>query len=411
VDNNGNPFPYIRDYQSGLPCTAADTRGCFQDGGVLGRIPQNRLYQPGLNVLSIYPTANFTAGSGINFTSQIPNEAPRREDLLRLDFQATDKWRFTGRYMNTKEEILQAYGTTWAGNGSDQLPMPVLFQHPGKNYLLSTTGILNPSTSVEVSLGRAQNSLNYQLQLENLFRSKAGLSGLPLLTPDAVQADYIPWFDFRNSGRVSNAGQYQTDRGPFTNENITHDALANLSKVWGSHSSKFGVYYQHSFKPQSIFASFNSKIEFQDDASNPFDTGFGYANAATGVFRNYIQASKYALPEWVYNNFEFYGQDNWKATRKLTLDYGVRFYYLTPQWDQTLQASNFLPERFDSAQAARLFRPVCIGASPCSGSSRRGMDPALVNAGVAPTLGNTVDGRFIARLGSGSPTTSPATSR
>ena len=54
-----------------------------------------------------------------------------------MDFQATDNWRVTGRYMNNKEDILQAYGTTWAGNGSDQLPMPVLFVHPGSNYMLS----------------------------------------------------------------------------------------------------------------------------------------------------------------------------------------------------------------------------------------------------------------------------------
>src|SRR5262249_33374741 len=211
---------------------------------------------------------------------------------------------------------------TWAGNGSDQLPMPVLFVHPGKNYMLSATGILSPSMSLELSVGRAQNSLNYQLQMANLYRSAAGVSGLPLLFPDAVQSDYIPWFEFRG-GRTSNAGQYQTHRGPFTNENKPTDVIANLSKVWGSHSSKFGVSFQHSFKPQSIFASFNSDIQFQDDSNNPFDTGYGYANAATGVFRNYIQANKYALPEWNYNNFEWYGQDNWKANKKLTLDYGV----------------------------------------------------------------------------------------
>ena len=43
-----------------------------------------------------------------------------------------------------------------------------------------------------------------------------------------------------------------------------------------------------------------------DDSNNPFDTGYGYANAATGVFRNYIQANKYALPEWNYKNIEWY---------------------------------------------------------------------------------------------------------
>ena len=95
-------------------------------------------------------------------------------------------------------------------------------------------------------------------------------------------------------GRTNNAGQYQTDQGPFTNENVTNDVIANLTKVWGSHSSKAGLYFQHSYKPQSIFASFNSRINFTDNASNPFDTGLSYANAATGVFNSYKQANKYA---------------------------------------------------------------------------------------------------------------------
>src|SRR5206468_224223 len=225
-------------------------------------------------------------------------------------------WRITGRYMKDKEEILQAYGTTWAGNGSDQLPTPTLFIHPGSNYLLSATGVLNSSTSLELSWGRAANSLNYQLQLQQLFRSKAGF------------------------------------------------------------------YYQNSFKPQSIYASFNSQIDFVDNSSNPFDTGFGYANAATGVFNSYQQASKYALPEWRYHNFEWYAQDNWKPTGRVTLDYGVRFYYLSPQWDTTLQASNFLPDKFNPSAAALLYTPVCVGGAPGAGCIRRGMDPTLIAQGV-----------------------------
>ena len=150
---------------------------------------------------------------------------------------------------------------------------------------------------------------------------------MPLLFPDAVQADYIPDLRFRG-GRTGNAGQYQTDRGPFTNENTTYDVLANLTKVWGAHSAKFGVYYQSSYKPQSIFASFNSQINFADDANNPFDTGYGYANAATGVFNTYTQANKFAIPEWSYKNFEWYAQDNWKASR--TADARLRRALLLP---------------------------------------------------------------------------------
>jgi hypothetical protein len=401
VDSSGNPFPYIKDFSTGLPCSASDTRGCFQDGGVLGRIPANRIYQPGLNALNIFPAPNFSGGSGLNFTSQVPDSRPRREDLLRMDFQATDNWRITGRFMKTKDENLQAYGTTWAGAGSAQLPTPVLNPQPGSNYMVSATGILNNSTALELSWGRAFNSLHFELLKPDLFRTAGGFTSMPLLYPNAVQGDQAPWFVFRG-GRTGNAGQYQTDRGPFTNENITHDVIANITKVWGAHSSKAGFYFQHSFKPQSVFASFNSQIDFTDNSSNPFDTGLSYANAVTGVFNFYQQANKFAVPEWNYKNIEWYAQDNWRPTGRFTLDYGVRFYEVTPQWDTTLQASNFVPDKFDRNAAAKLYRPVCVGGAPGAGCVRRGMDPTLVAQGVTPTLANTVEERFIGRLTPGS---------
>jgi hypothetical protein len=390
LDSSGNPFPYIRDYATGLPCSASDTRGCFQDGGVIGKIPQSRLYAPGINSLNIFPQPNFSAGSGVNYTSQVPSDRPRREDLIRLDFQPSDKWRFTGRYMNDSDNELQAYGTTWAGSGSNELPMPVLHPLPGRNWMLSSTGILNTTTSVEVSVGAARNALTYELQAENLFRQSAGLTGIPYLYPDAPQGDYIPFFQFRG-GRTGNAGQYQTNQGPFVNENKTFDAIANLTKIWGNHAAKFGVYYQHSYKAQSNFASFNSTINFVDNSSNPYDTGYSYANAATGVFNTYQQANKFAYPEYTYKNFEWYGQDNWKVNSRFTVDYGVRFYYMTPQWDQTLQASTFVPDDWSAANAPRLYYPVCKnGASSCSGSNLIGVDPA--------NPANTVEGRFVGRL-------------
>jgi hypothetical protein len=388
VDSSGNPFPYIRDYSKGLPCNASDTRGCFADGGVLGRIPQDRLYAPGIAALNLFPLPNYTAGGGINYTSQVPDSTPRRETLIRLDFQPTDKWRVTGRYMHTKENITQAYGAPWAGNGSLQLPLETLFMHPGYNWMVSTTGILNDTTSLEVSLGTAHNSLDFQMNAQQLYRSNSGLTGFPYLYGDAVQEDYVPFFQF-GGGRTNNAGEYQTNSGPFSNENTTWDVVANLTKVWGAHNAKFGAYYQSSYKPQTIFFSWNAQVDFGDNSSNPYDTGFSYANAATGVFNAYSQASKYSKPVWKYKNVEWYAQDTWKMNGKLTLDYGVRFYFLTPQWDHSKQASNFLPDEYDASAAATLYVPGCLGASPCSGSNRVAVDPST---------SQIVDSRFIGRL-------------
>src|SRR5205823_11642431 len=67
TDNTGALFNLIRDSSTGLPCTAANTAGCFQDGGVLGKIPQDRLYGLGLAVLNRWPLPNT---QGVNFNLQ-----------------------------------------------------------------------------------------------------------------------------------------------------------------------------------------------------------------------------------------------------------------------------------------------------------------------------------------------------
>ena len=51
---------------------------------------------------------------------------------------------------------------------------------------------------------------------------------------------------------------------------------------------------------------------------------------------------------------EWFLQDNWKATPKLTLDYGVRFYWMQPQHDTLNQTANFIPESYDASKAPRL---------------------------------------------------------
>ena len=90
LDNNGNPFPYIKDYTTGLPCVTTatgDHRGCFQDQGVLGKIPANRLNAFGLAALNFYPRPNGSDQAQTNYTNVAPSPHSRR-DTIRGDYSS-----------------------------------------------------------------------------------------------------------------------------------------------------------------------------------------------------------------------------------------------------------------------------------------------------------------------------------
>src|SRR5205085_8679615 len=140
-------------------------------------------------------------------------------------------------------------------------------------------------------------------------------------------------------GRVANAPPTLGFPG-WLNINSTHDFAISLTKIVGRHTMKTGFYTTHSYKAEQVGAQAFGTINFQQDAvgTNPFDTSFGFANAAIGTFSAFTQAQKYVETNSVYNNTEWYVQDNWKANARLTLDYGLRFVHQQAQYDRLCQA-------------------------------------------------------------------------
>lgn len=396
-DNAGNLFPYIRDYQTGLPCGAADTRGCFQDGGVVGRIPQSRLYAPGVNILKIYPSPNQPTGSetlGYNYITQEPNSQPERQDMLRLDWNPSVSWRISGKVINNESDRTLPYGSFVLGTNLPDYAANDL--RPRRGYSLTAAGSLNNTTFVEATYGYSHNSIDIipnRANPERFTKSGMGLSGLPTIFTGGVQLDMPPQFTY--GGRVANGPNIGTNNAPFYNFNTTQDGVASIMKIWGRHTAKAGVYYHHSLKPQSSFANANGQINFTNDASNTFDTGFPFANAITGVYNAYNQASDYIIGNYIYNNVEWYLQDNWKVGSRLTLDYGVRFYWMQPQQDTLGQAATFLPGEYDRSKAPRLYYPATVGGTRVALDRATGQTlPAIYIGRLVPNSGTLLNGVF-----------------
>ena len=155
-DNTGALFNLIKDPNSTLPCAAANTAGCFQAGGVLGRIPADRLYPTGLALLSRYPLPNVTQGPGQNYNYEVA--APTTENLtqqpaIRLDYQLSSKLRFTGKYSGQRARKLITPGTI-PGFNDVQNPYPFI-----TNYGVTVNYTMNSSTFIEGTYGFIRNQL------------------------------------------------------------------------------------------------------------------------------------------------------------------------------------------------------------------------------------------------------------
>ncbi len=407
-DNGGKLFKYIRDYTKSGTCTSANTAenpgACFVDGGVLGKIPQNRLYPLGIKILNLYPLPNYTpiGNDNFNYQTQASSQTPERNDTLRIDYNVSKNWRLWGRWLNTVATSMLPYGNSGLGLSTNLPDFGATQKTPKYSYSGTVTGSLNPTTVVEFTYGISHNLIDLRVSTDAATRAKTGLDAFPLLYPDANYLDQIPNFTWGN--RVANGPSIDTKSGSFENFNKTQDFVGSISKVWGSHVSKAGVYYFTSLKPQTARFSNNGSISFSDNSSNPFDTQFGFANAITGVFNNYQQASSHTTGNYKYFNLEWYLQDNWKINKRLTLDYGLRFVWMPPQYETTGKAANFLPDKFDPAKASRLYRPVCInGVATCAPGSpnannRRVVDPAVLASGVPLTTANTLPDLYVGRI-------------
>ncbi|HWC99006.1 MAG TPA: TonB-dependent receptor [Candidatus Sulfopaludibacter sp.] len=355
LNNNGQKLTFINDPLTQTPFPNM-------------QVPANRIYGVGQNLLNLYPLPNVTQVSNFNYTSQFPGEAPRRETLVRADYNLTEKIRFFGHFIDNQQPTVAPYGSFVLGLSVPitQIENPI----PGRSVAAGATITISPTMTNEFNWGFTHNSILIAEQ-GTVLRTNTSNINLPELYPSAVQDNYVPNVTF-NGTRINASPNLGTGDAPFINYNTTIDISDNLTKVWRSHTIKAGLYMQRSRKDQTSFANFNGSYNFGDNASNPYDTGYGFSNALLGVYNTYNQAANHVNGMYRYWNIEQFVQDTWKLTPRLTLDFGMRAAWYQPQFDSSLQASTFLPDQWTPSKAPRLYQPAI---NPANGQ-RAAFDPA-----------------------------------
>ncbi|PWT98926.1 MAG: hypothetical protein C5B51_28390 [Terriglobia bacterium] len=114
---------------------------------------------------------------------------------------------------------------------------------------------------------------------------------------------------------------------------------ANVSLTWvkGNHTYKFGGEAIIEGFPQVNYTRANGQYNFgQNQTGDPWEfnrgafasTGFNYASFLIGA-PNSLTISQVTDSRIGNHQLGFYAQDTWKVTRRFTLDYGLRYDYVT----------------------------------------------------------------------------------
>ena len=353
------------------------------------RIPTSRINPQGQKLLEVFPLPGaWDPSRTFNSVFQSTVDQPRREEILRIDYNITPKTTFYARGIQNYEAFKGEFDFVLASSSWPQLP--IKYQIRSRGLVSTLIHTFSPTRINEFTFGvnRALQTVD-PLTEEGLRRNQRTALGLnlPQFFPQANPFDLIPNANF---GGIPNAGVLNIEqRFPFFGTNNIWNWSDNLSQIFGSHNTKIGIYIERTTRNAQRSTAFNGTFNFNRNPNNPMDTNYAYANALLGTFDSYVEANGHPAAHARYTNVEWFAQDTWKVTRRFTIDAGVRFYYIQPTYSAGDNLAAFDPSLYDPSQQPLLVQPY----RETPDSPRVGRDPVTGQILPVATIGTFATGR------------------
>lgn len=398
--NSSNAKVFVRDPTLPGNCTAADTSGCFRDPSRatasnplgLNIIPASRFNQSGLALLDYFPLPNTLGGSGgsaFNYVAQSPLDIPKRSMLLRFDVRPTNNDTIYWKYQWWTSDNLGTGTSGWPGNDNNRWGINSHYLYKDDGWSTNWVRVINASVVNEFNFGMRHDSEGFipgDGEIERVQRTALNYTA-PQLFLQNNHLGTIPrvtnWGGVRGpTNGVANINWL--DRwGETGNDYIKPSFADNLSITHGDHSLKFGVYYERLLNGEAPGGQWSGVFNFAGNDSNYTaalgNTGYAYANALIGNFRNYQESTARPFTNLRLTQVQWYAADQWKINRQFTINYGIRFGYHSPFEQIDGQGSSFVPELFNRAQAVALYESACAVAftppATCPAAQRRAKNP------------------------------------
>jgi hypothetical protein len=386
-------------------------------------IPANRISPLGQRMLNLLPTANGVLNTqpGQEWTSNSAYDLTplhsRTNHVFRVDEVWSDRTRWSARLIKDRDD-------NWSWNRLTPGTGFVNQNTPGILVSGGVTQVLKPTVVNEMNFGYTHNRWGFRaaddFDYRSLYASTLGINA-PRFEPFGAYSDppslsgfggaqtdewpYAPRFSTTGGNRANLAnyrvanGSIQSADEPIPRLNMSARAswADNLSITKGRHNIKAGVYLEYNKKTEPGSADYMGNFDFGHNANNPLSTGNGYANMLLGVFTTYTELTSRVDKDVRHWQNDFFIQDNWRATSRLTIDYGLRVQHSGSDFEVNSMNSGFFANQWQSGQAARVYKLVCIdgrpGDQPCPANLQRSIDPAFPTV-YLPTAfnGNIVSG-------------------
>ena len=326
------------------------------------RIPADRISPAGRAFLNLYPLPNVApaAGSCNNWVTSVVSPIDYNQFSGRMDWTISNASRVMVRYT---QDSWQNNAPSIQANLWGDDPFPAVdsnWDQPSKSFVATLNQTIGNT---------ATNTLQFSYSANKIEITRGGLNAE---LNSEVTSRLVPIFPYSSKQYGDQTGHpvfwggsgYQAlwNEAPFLNNQDLFIIKDDYTRVFGKHFFKFGA-----------LGSFNKKNEDTDgNGSSQHSRFWGSAGlngwgANTGnVLADFLlrdmtwgfseaSASRSAPQRW--RDFEMYAADSWQVSRRVTLDYGLRYSLFFNPYTADDRIASFVPA---------LFNPG-LGADPCNG--------------------------------------------
>ena len=316
-------------------------------------IPANRLDPVGLAIASLYPAPNVPgrpSGSS-NYRTNSLVTSPQNIWLTRIDYTLSESDRIYGRFM---------YRTNPQTTGP-------IFPQPGidsNNQIVNTSAYdvvatwshnFSPTWINEVRFNRdSRVASQWHGGLDQGWPAKLGLKG--------TNPRFFPNVTVTGLQSMGNASRQYRSQDP----TMSNYFVDNITKIHGSHTFKGGIEYRFSSNVDIFDGTAGGAFSFTNTA-----TGSGLATLLLGWVTSASRQEDLPLSARA-PSMGVYFQDDWKVSKRLTLNLGVRWDYDKPRY-----------ESFDNRQSgfdAGAINPVSGTPGIITFSGRNGVPSLSANS-------------------------------